>query len=192
MTIRVLTALLILGTLFPAQAQRVVPVEFEIEPVGPRKLIPQANFANRLAWAGISLINPDSSSRPIPLYGYYVSELATPEGSDRDSDSILSGILQEAAEGGVKLVMISPPAVGEENYVGQVLRILREGDTNGDENVLDAWRNFRENYELQDDSLIALSRPLSGDLADRPSREFEFMAGPGLWAPISPSSPARE
>lgn len=188
----ILRVLLVLGVLWPAHAQELVLVgNIEIQPIGPRKYIPEAGFVNKLTWAGISLINPDSDSKPIPLYGYSISDLDDGSNTGSAHNYIISEILSEAASGGINLVMITPPTGDDGQYIGQVLNVPRNGQAEeGD--ILDAWNEFNSTYNAEGDKLLALPKPLRDDLSDKPEREWQFMAGAGLWAPIRRGGPALE
>ena len=82
LAVELLKWFLVLGIIYPVYAQKDSDARkaegfhnIKINLVGLRRVIQEAGIVQRLKWAGISLINPDSQSKPIFLYAYRILDL---------------------------------------------------------------------------------------------------------------------
>ena len=164
------------------------PQEQPFQPAGPLGSVARANIANRLAYAAISLINPSFEHRPVPLYGYRISDL---------DGEILARILPEAAEANIRIAILDPPTGDETDYSGQAVQISEDENISPSTIHRDLFRFIDElNPDMGNDAshdvngapagngnLIAFSQPLRQEVFhEHPVNEQRFMASAGLWA----------
>ena len=139
-----------------------------------RSYISEAKIPDKLSWAIISLINPYSKYRSVPLYGYPAAYL--------QDDEILGAILPSVAKGVVKVAIVTFSEKGR--YDGQA--VLFHGNENqlwDDTDIIEAWKTITSTEESGGKNMIAFSRPirdhLFGDKEAPPV--LELVASQELW-----------
>ena len=169
-------ALLLTGALWmvhsPARSQD-IGGESGIPAIGspsPPSRVHPAALGDRLLWAGISLINPDSKKKPVFLYSYELSKL---------NPNVRVWLCSEAAAGRLDIAILKHAPMGDGQYEGQIVQVPSNMPNSPDAD------DFCEDYENSGDRRVALSRPLQERLrGDAP--EQEFVAKPGFWSPDAP------
>ena len=185
-----LLAILALSLLWAVTAGAQAPAqetEFRIEPAGPIQTVERPNLANRIAWAGISILNPSSKARPVRLFGYNKSELVSKlnqSGSD-DSECGLANLLSSATENDVKIAVLEVPE-GDDDVDGQAISVqVADGDESSCDSVgisSELDRLFANVHADAGEYVIAFSRPVKNELVHN-IVEWEFMADSDLWGP---------
>ena len=145
-----------------------IPVERPIE-------VERATLFNKLRWAGLVFVNPDSTYDLVPLFGYSISRI---------SDHRLGDALAAAMAGDVRIALLNPRSTGSDSgsdnvFEGRGVQIA-DGIDN-EQQLLEAWSSFRASTNVQDDAIIAFTRPLLGLEA-----EEEFVATARLWPQADP------
>lgn len=172
----VLGALMALACVVPASAQSDNGVGFTLGE--NQSLVTEARITDKFIWAGISLINPYSIYKPVPLYGYPVSSL--------QNEEILRSILPGIVNNTVRTARLTPS--GEDEYLGRAIRYWGEGNYSQSEeeweDLFDAWREVTFPETSENDDLIAFSRPIRdrvfGD--EGPPPVYELITGQEIWA----------
>lgn len=136
----------------------------------PYSEVHPVTIADRLLWAGISLINPQSDRKPVFIYSYELSKF---------DEETVAEMLSKAAAGNIRIAILKPSSKGDGTYEGKAVHIpngLPEPDLDilGDNT---AWR-------ASDGRLVALSRPLHGFSGH--AEEREFVAKPEFWPSVAP------
>ena len=126
---------------------------FEIEK--KRSHVKKAEILDKLSWAIISLINPNSRYRPVPLYGYPASSL--------EDEKLLGAILPYVAQRGIKVAKLT--SAGKGRYDGQAVLFLGKKDRPwSDTDLIEAWKMIASTKSSGKGSMIAFSRPIRGHL----------------------------
>lgn len=161
----------------------------------PYSEVHPVTIADRLLWAGISLINPQSDRKPVFIYSYELSKL---------DKKIVTELLSEAAAGNIRIAILKPSPKGDGTYEGKAVHILSslpdpDLDALGDDDT-----SWRAGEHESDSRFVELSRPLYGfsDVQrrlsaaprvalSRPLHDFsgtaevqEFVAKPGFWPSV--------
>jgi len=143
----------------------------EVEPATP---------FNKLLWASISIIKPDSEFARTPLFAYSISELPADQ---------IGAVLAASVRGGVRIAIVghrgSDSGSGHSDvYDARGVHIANIADA---ERLSTQWPTFRQNIVVGDNEFLAFSRPLHG-------REpaAEFVAPTRLWTQSDLQSTAPE
>lgn len=167
----VLGAIMALACVVQASAQSAFRIG------GNESLVTTATTTEKFIWAGISLINPDSEYKPVPLYGYPISSL--------QNEQVLRAILPGIVDDTVRTARLTRS--GEDEYHGQAILYSGEGNyfQSGREweDLLAAWRMVTSTETSGNDDLIALTRPIRDNVfrnGEIPPM-YELITGRDLW-----------
>ena len=122
------------------------------------QIVRPAKLSDKLIWAGISLVNPESQNKPTFLYGYKISELQI---------EIITKWLDEAKRREYPIAKLDPTGDVDDFYEGAAIS-KDEFAASG------MYMSSTELLEWNDESIIAFPQPFDGEY-------IEFVAKPGFW-----------
>ena len=144
-------------------------------------LVTTATIIDKFTWAGVSLFDPHSRYKPVPVYGYPMSSFALLDEETRNQ--LLISILPSVANNTVQIARLTPSEEGQ--YQGRAILYSGGGDDSRSDALLEAWRAVEGH--LGEGDLIGFSRPIRaeafGDENVLQSYE-ELSTGQGLWAAV--------